>query len=282
MLTKKAYAKINLTLEVLGKRSDGYHQITSVMQAVDLCDTLTFEPAPDVTLACNVRELESPDNLCLRAAHLLRKATGYSGGVTVQLTKRIPIAAGLGGGSSDAAATLLALNELWQLRLSKEKLLSLARELGSDVSFFLYGGTTLAEGKGEKITPLPPCPDLWVVLLKPPFSIPQKTARLFSSISTSNYAQGQATRAMTEALRKGAKDFPQLLFNTFDTVAPKVFMGLEEYCRLFLQAGAPFVHLCGTGPTLFTLIQEEAEARKIHSALASKWAETYLCRTRRG
>ncbi len=158
-LVLKAYAKINLTLEVLGRREDGYHDIVSILQTIDLHDTLTLEPAQDMALECDQSELEGPDNLVLKAAALLREATGCHQGARLKLQKGIPLAAGLGGGSSDAAAALLGLSRLWGLGLSAEKLMPLAAKLGSDVPFFLYGGTAMAQGRGEIVRPLPPAGD---------------------------------------------------------------------------------------------------------------------------
>src|SRR4030042_180950 len=155
MIPLKAYAKINLTLEALSKRPDGYHEIASVRQATSLADTLTFEPAETLDFNCDVPELQTGDNLVLKAARLLKEISGYKKGARINLTKKIPLAAGLGSGSTDAAATLVGLNKLWGLNLSRAKLLELAAKLGSDVPFFLYGGTALAQERGEQGTPLP-------------------------------------------------------------------------------------------------------------------------------
>src|SRR5688500_15047283 len=136
-LTLTAHAKVNLTLEVLGKRADGFHDIRSVMQRISLADTLTVERAEGLTLTCSDPGLEGPENLVWRAAELLRTECGVAEGAALRLEKRIPVAAGLGGGSSDAAAALRGLNELWRLRLSGERLWELGARLGSDVPFFL-------------------------------------------------------------------------------------------------------------------------------------------------
>ncbi|GAG13405.1 unnamed protein product, partial [marine sediment metagenome] len=166
-LTLPAYAKINLTLEALAKRADGYHEIVTVLQTVSLVDTLTFEPGESLDLSCNIPSLQSADNLVLKAASLLKEKTGCLKGASIRLTKGIPIAAGLGSGATDAAATLVGLNRLWELNLPPQRLMELAANLGSDAPFFLCGGTALAKGRGEKVTPLPPAPELWMVLLRP-------------------------------------------------------------------------------------------------------------------
>ena len=174
-------AKVNLTLEVLGKRDDGYHEIASVMQAVSLFDTLTLSLAEDVQLIADVPELGTRDNLVYRAAELIKRVKRVDEGVEIRLNKGIPIAAGMGGGSSDAAATLLGLNLLWGLSLDTKELEGLAAQLGSDVPFFLSGGSALAEGRGERITPLPaPRPHGWSSLSNQTSSItrpPQPTRR---------------------------------------------------------------------------------------------------------
>jgi len=159
-LTLPAYAKINLTLEALAKRADGYHEIVTVLQTVSLVDTLTFEPGESLDLSCNIPSLQSADNLVLKAATLLKEETGCLKGASIRLTKGIPIAAGLGSGATDAAATLVGLNRLWELNLPPQRLMELAANLGSDVPFFLCGGTALAKGRGEKVIPPPPAPEL--------------------------------------------------------------------------------------------------------------------------
>ena len=142
-LTLKARAKVNLTLEVLGRREDGYHDIASIIQTIDLCDTLSLEPADSILFECDKPELQSQDNLALKAAYLLKASTGYDGGARITLLKGIPVSAGLGGGSSDAAATLTGLNTFWGLGLPLDELIPLAAQLGSDVPFFLHGGTAM-------------------------------------------------------------------------------------------------------------------------------------------
>src|SRR5262249_43935983 len=161
------------TLDVLGTRKDGYHQLASVMQTIALADTLALTPRSDDALECicDLDELQTDANLALRAAHLLR-GTGYMGpGVTVELSKGIPVQAGLGGGSSDGAAALVALNHLWRLGLDTGRLEELASSLGSDVPFFVHGGTALIQGRGEVVHPLPDAEPLWLVLAKPAISL---------------------------------------------------------------------------------------------------------------
>ena len=163
----RAYAKINLTLEVLGRRNDGYHEVVTILQNVGLYDVLHIEPAPSMYLTCSADRLEGEDNLVWRAAARLRAVASVGDGARIHLEKHIPAAMGLGGGSSDAAAALVGLSTIWDLSLSARQVASIAAELGSDVPFFLVGGTAKAEGRGEQVSPIPAIPQRWVLLLCP-------------------------------------------------------------------------------------------------------------------
>ena len=215
-------------------------------------------------------------DLAYRAARLLWDEVGVAKGAAIRLEKRIPVAAGLGGGSSDAAATLLGLDRLWGLGLGAAGLHPLAARLGSDVPFFLYGGTALMEGRGERVTPLPmPQGDLAVVLLHPPIAIPEKTASLYRALPSTAYTHGEATRALVRCLRDKQPLRGDALVNDFDAVALGSFSGLAEYRRAFEGAGASDVHLAGTGPTLFAVAPWE-QAEGISRRLLSRGYEAYL------
>ncbi len=267
MITMRAHAKINLTLEILGKRDDGYHDIASILQTVSLHDTLKFEESDGVTLGCDRPELATPDNLVLRAAHLLRDYAGVSRGAAINLDKRIPVAAGLGGGSSDAAATLLALNRLWGLELPNADLQPLAAEIGSDVPFFLYGGTGRVFGRGERVEPLPPADLRWAVILTPRIDVPNKTAAMFSRIGPMSYTNGGLTRKLAARLGSKGDTPPQFLFNAFDDVARESLPGLDEYWDTFHAVGAREIHLCGAGPSLFAPVSTRHHATAIQLLL---------------
>ncbi|KKM66604.1 hypothetical protein LCGC14_1479540 [marine sediment metagenome] len=259
-LQHDACAKVNLTLEVLGKRPDGYHQVASVMQTIELRDRLRFAPAGQISLTCNLASLETPDNLVLRAAALLQQHTGCEQGAEIHLEKAIPQAAGLGGGSSDAAVTLRGLNTLWGLDLGLEELRSLGASLGSDVPFFLQGGTALAEGRGELVKPLQPLPPVLFVLVVPQVEIPHKTAALYGHLSPAHYTGGEATQAVRRSLEEGRRPAGELLFNAFEAVAFGLFPQVEECRRAFLAAGAPWVRLAGSGPALYTFMTSAVKA----------------------
>ena len=283
MLTVLAPAKLNLTLEVLAKRPDGFHEIRSVIQAINLCDSLHFRLSENIEFNCADPNWIPAESLVSKAVSLLQKTTGCSRGVTIEVNKRIPLVSGLSGDSSDAAAVLRGLNQLWGLGLSLPEFLELASQLGSDVAFFLYGGTALVKGRGEVVTPLPPFPHMWVVLMLPP--VPRmlgKTERLYASLKPSHYIDGQITDGLVALLTgrslKGER-LVSTLFNVLEDVALDNFAGLGEYRQQFLKAGAQEVHLAGSGPALFTLVKDKAQAEKIYHNLQQQGLESYLTET---
>jgi 4-diphosphocytidyl-2-C-methyl-D-erythritol kinase len=281
-LVRLAYAKINLCLEIIGKREDRYHDITSVMQIVDLSDTLTFSENDELTLACDDARLakEGEGNLILKAARLLRETGGVREGAHIELEKRIPVAAGLGGGSSDAAATLRGLSEHWGLRPGKEDLMNLAIQLGSDVPFFLAGPTALVEGRGERVTRIPSPPPGWVVLVCPEYRLKDKTRRLYESLTRNDMSEGIVTHQLIAALIAGEFPRSNLLYNVFERAASGVFEGLDRTRGTVTRASGRDVHLSGSGPTLYTLYQarEEDKARKVNDALGAAGLRTFLAR----
>jgi len=280
MLTVLAPAKINLTLEVLAKRQDGFHEIRSVIQTINLCDSLSFQLSQDITFEPDMPDWIAEESLVSRAVSLLKETTGCSEGVTVEVKKRIPMMSGLGGDSSDAAAVLRGLNQLWGLNLSKDKLLELARQLGSDVAFFLYGGTALVEGRGEIVTPLPPLPHRWVVLAIPPVPrLPGKTKQLYESLGANHYTDGQITQRLAEELKAGGEFTSSLLFNTFENVAFTSFAGLDVSRSHFVKIGAADVHLAGSGPALFTVVKDKDKAEELCILLQNQRLEPYLTET---
>lgn len=270
-------AKINLTLEVLGRFPDGYHRIASVMQTVSLADILSISLDRDIIFECDRPGLSGPDNLVVQAAALLKESTDYRGGAHLRLAKKIPEAAGLGGGSSDAAAALRGLNAVWNLRLSRRRLAELAVRLGYDVPFFLVGGTALAGGRGERMRSLPGPGALWLVLVKPPLSLPQKTATLYRALTDSEYTSGRHTSLLAKVLRAGETVSDGMLFNVFEGIARSAFPGFQEYVELLLAAGATAAHLAGSGPTIFAIFSEKAEAQSVLGKLSG--IEAYLACT---
>jgi 4-diphosphocytidyl-2-C-methyl-D-erythritol kinase len=280
MLTILAPAKLNLTLEVLSKRADGFHEILSVIQSINLCDHLRFQLGKEMVFRCDDASWLAEKSLVSRAASLLKETSGYLKGATIELSKKIPLLSGLAGDSSDAAAVLRGLNKLWELAFSPGELAQLASQLGSDVVFFLFGGTALVQGRGEIVSPLPPLPDMWVVLLIP--TLPRssgKTGRLYASLKTSHYTNGQMTEELVSSLTRGEAVTSPRLFNVFENVAYNSFDGLDDYRSRFLKAGAGSVHLAGSGPALFTIAKERAQADKIYNNLKKQGLEAHLVET---
>ena len=275
MLTVYAPAKINLVLEVLDKYDD-YHQISSIMQAVSLYDVLKFQLAGGMSFECSEASLEQ-GNLVTRAAVILKKTTKCDKGVRIRLRKNIPWGVGLGGGSSDAAATLLTLNKLWGLELSLSELARLAFKLGSDISFFIYGGTALVEGKGERVTPLPSLHKAWFVLLAPSLpKIKDKTRQLYGKLNDSYYTEGEYVGSALLSLRQKRTIAPRFIFNVFEKVAFDFFPELAEYKRIFEQVGARTVHMTGSGPCLFTSVSRKEKAESLCLRLRGQGLECYV------
>jgi len=283
MLTVLAPAKLNLTLEVLAQRPDGFHEICSVIQTINLCDSLRFQLSRNIEFKSSMPDLIPEDSLVSKATSLLRQVTGCSNGATIEVTKRIPLVSGLGGDSSDAAATLRGLNKLWGLGLSSPELLELASQLGSDVAFFVYGGTAVVWGRGEMVTPLPPLPPMWVVVMMPPVPrMERKTERLYASLDPGHYTDGQVTDRLVALLTGSSLKGERLvsnIFNVFDDVALACFTGLGEYWQQFMKVGARQVHLAGSGPALFTLIEDKAQAEELYLCLQQQGLESYLTDT---
>ena len=281
MLTVLAPAKLNLTLEVLAKRQDGFHEIRSLVQAINLCDTLRFRSSEGVEFKCDNSDWVAEESLVSRVVSRLQEAAGCARGVTIEVDKRIPLVSGLGGDSSNAAAVLRGLDRLWELGLSQQELLGLAAQLGSDVAFFLYGGTALLEGRGEIVTPVSPLPHMWVVLVIPDVPrLPGKTKRLYDSLQESHYTDGQITRRLVKKLKTGGELDPSLLFNTFENVAFTArFSDLSVYRGHILKLGAADVHLAGSGPALFALMEDKKQAEDLYLRLQQQKMESYLVDT---
>jgi 4-diphosphocytidyl-2-C-methyl-D-erythritol kinase len=276
MISVRAPAKLNLVLEILGKRSDGYHNISSIMQTVDLCDELSFEHADELALKCTARELEKDYNLALKAAQVLKQKCGYRKGATISLKKNIPWDAGLGGGSSDAAVTLLALNRLWSAGCSKDELKKLGAEIGSDVPFFIESGTCLAEGRGERLTALPGMHQAWFVLVVPDVKLPPgKTAAMYKMVGPALITGGEYTSAALNALAKEYRLRGQYLYNAFDILALKAYPGIDVCLDSFKRAGAEHVHMAGSGPVLFTMLEEKSRAETLAAKMKSMQFKTF-------
>lgn len=264
----KGYAKINLTLDVLGKRDDGYHEVAMIMQGIELHDLITLEKRQTgITLEINVPELSSgPDNLAYRAATLLQKDFPDIAGVHIKLTKEIPVAAGLAGGSTDAAAVLLGLNRLYDMGLSLDDLRTYGARLGSDVPFCLHPLTGLATGRGEMIRELPPCPPLWLVLVKPPFGV--STKEVYGHLKEVIIKERPSLKRALAALETGDLGLLyQSMANVLEYATFDLYPELRDWLEELRDLGAKKAMMSGSGPTLIAFMENESEAKE----LASCW-----------
>jgi 4-diphosphocytidyl-2-C-methyl-D-erythritol kinase len=262
-VTTIAPAKINWTLEVLGKRADGFHEVRTILQTIELHDEVSVEASDRVAVSYAGRPAPREDSV-RRAADSFAAESGL--GATISVTKQIPVSAGLGGGSSDAAATLRSLAAVWGIN-ENDRLPDYARALGSDVTFFLTGGTALAKGRGEVVTPLPDVSETWMLLVVPPISITGKTRRMYSSLRPGDFSDGSNTMQVAERIREGKPIGDDLMCNAFERAAFEAFEGLEKYREWMMAAGARRVHLAGAGPSLFALASGEAEARAMRARI---------------
>lgn len=267
----RAYAKINIGLRILGKRTDGYHNIETVFHQIDLYDELSLEPAETVRLTTTSSEVPSDStNLCLRAVQLFREHTGHREGIDIRLVKRIPVGAGLGGGSSDAAAVLVALNKLWKMGMQARELESLAARLGSDVPFFVQGGTAAGTSRGEVLDQFNVSVPYWILTVTPPIHI--STAWAYSKVQSEAKTDAAPLRTLVEnnmtepgKLHAGIRnDFEELVFQSH----PEIRHLKDKLERV----GAIFAQLSGSGSSVFSFFRDGATARFVTAELGSAFA----------
>lgn len=267
-LLVKAPAKINLSLDVLFKRPDGYHEVEMIMTTIDLADRLELSLLESKEIHILSHNRFVPDdqrNLAYQAAKLLQERFSVEKGVAIKIEKNIPVAAGLAGGSSDAAAALRGLNKLWQLGLSLDQLAELGAEIGSDVSFCVYGGTALAKGRGEIISPLPSPPTCWVVLAKPFIGV--STAEVYRQLNLDGIKHPN-TEKMIEAIKEGnyagvCANLGNVLEEVTFKLHPEVALIKEQMKRF----GADAVLMSGSGPTVFGLVQHDSRMQRVYNGL---------------
>lgn len=267
--TQRAYAKINIGLDVLRRRADGYHEVKMIMQTVDIYDELVLErrKEPGIELRMDNRELPSGgDNLICRAADLLFREKKITGGVNISLTKRIPIAAGMAGGSADAAAALRGVNELFDMGYSLTELQALGVGLGADIPYCLAGGTMLSEGIGEILTPLPAPPAAHLVIAKPDINV--STAFVYGNLHADSLAWHPDIDGMIAALQKGDLDgITGRLGNVLETVTVKAHPVIEQIKELLRKQGAENALMSGSGPTVFGIFKEKETAARAAEAV---------------
>lgn len=265
LLTLSANAKINLTLDILGTREDGYHEVAMIMQEISLHDTLSMgkiNQGISLTIAIEGQKGTLPadeSNLCWKAAALVQKEYNLQEGVEIHLTKRIPMAAGLAGGSADAATVLKGMNHLFRLGMTEARLCELGARLGSDIPFCIMGGTMLATGRGEVLTRLPSFPRLSVVLAKPPVGV--STAWAYKTYDAGYDGPHPDNEAMLEAIHGGdAHKAASLLCNVLEGVTESEHPVIADYKRLMMEHGAMASMMSGSGPTVFGLVREKQQA----------------------
>lgn len=277
-----ARAKLNLTLDVLGRRPDGYHDLRMIMQSVDLCDTLSMEftEGEGITVETGLCFLPNDErNLAAKAARAFFAHTGQERGLSIRITKRIPVCAGTAGGSSDAAAVLRALNEMTGAGLSLRELARIGESVGSDVPYCVLGTTALAEGRGEILTPLPRLPACWAVLCKPSFSV--STPELFRRMDSHRIGCRPDTEGVLAALERGdLREAARRMYNVFEDVLPERHRRtVDEIKAALIAEGALGACMSGTGSTVFGLFGDEETAGKAYALLREQYSETFLCRT---
>lgn len=317
----KAPAKLNLGLEVLGWRDDGYHELATIFLAIDLCDELVLS---EVAGACphpptppprghparragrggpstesgfeqgqcfsgevsfderpGGREFVEEPNLALRALRVFGEEAGLRGGARVSLKKRIPVAAGLGGASSDAAAVLVAARELWGVEIGDEQVAEIAARLGSDVPFFLQGGCALGRGRGEELTALPVPEDLWFVAVAPEVTVPRKTATLFANLEPGDFSDGSRIEVQAARLRDGLGLDAGLLGNAFARALYRIVPELGSLQGMMREAGAETVAITGAGPAHYAVVEDGPAAERIAARLRQRlgdWARVFVAR----
>ncbi|GBF11407.1 4-(cytidine 5'-diphospho)-2-C-methyl-D-erythritol kinase [Tepidibacillus infernus] len=277
---EKAPAKINLTLDVLGKRDDGYHEVEMIMTMVDLSDRILLEDLEDdqIILETNSGIIPNDErNLIYKAAHLLKSTYQIKKGVRVFLEKNIPVAAGLAGGSSDAAATLRGLNRLWNLHLTSNELMELGGKIGSDVPFCVVGGTALVKGRGEKVTPIVSPPPGWAILAKLPISV--STADIYGALNWQDIKEHPNTDQMIIALKDHNFDgITKNLFNVLEEVTFRLYPSVKYLKEQIEGFGADGVLMSGSGPTVFALVNKESRLNRIYNGLRGFCKEVYVVR----
>ena len=277
-----AYAKINLGLDILGKRADGYHEVSMIMQSVGLCDEIVISPGSGegkITISTNIPGLScGSDNLAYKAAALLAKHAGIIPNVHIALNKKIFLAAGLAGGSADAAAVLRGLNKYWQLHLENHELEGLAALLGSDIPFCIEGGTMLATGRGEVLTKLADLPEAIVVLAKPR-NLEVSTAWVYQHYNRGRVVQAPCIWQLQDRLAAGAPALVPYMGNVLETVTIPAHPVIASIKAAMLGAGAYFALMSGSGPTVFALAHNQETATRILAALADFDVETAITST---
>lgn len=276
----KAYAKINISLDVIGKREDGYHLLKMLMQNIDLYDVLNFNKVKSgININCNKSYIPTNEkNLVYKACKLFMDTYDIKDGIDVYINKNIPVAAGLAGGSADAAATLLAINELFQINATTKELIELGLKIGADVPYCIIGGTALCEGIGEVITSLKPFKNHILVVLKPSFGV--STKDVYESIDVSKIFKHPSTEELIEAMNEDDVRFVSSnMKNVLENVTLRKYPVLRTIKKEMYEAGALGTMMSGSGPTIFAFFEDMLKAQRCYDKMKLKYKEIYITRT---
>ena len=279
-IIEKAPAKINLGLDVLHKREDGYHELEMVMSSVDLADRLVFERLPEDKIIVETNKAFLPidkRNNVYQAAAILKERYGITEGIKISITKSIPVAAGLGGGSTDCAAALRGMNRLWELNLSMEELISMGVEVGTDVPYCLYGTTAYIAGKGEVVEPLVPMPQCWVVLVKPRISV--STRKIFQQVDMEQLSHPDMKKLSEAIVEQDYQKMLTYMGNSLEDITIPKHPVIQQIKDRMMKYGADVALMSGSGPTVFALCQKHSRAQRIVNGLKGFCEEVYLVRT---
>lgn len=276
-LTQTACAKINLTLDVLGKRPDGYHDLRMIMMEIPLCDTVTLEKSDRISVSTNLKFLpNNQKNIAYQAAEQFFAETKIQGGVDIRIEKKIPVSAGLAGGSTDAAAVLKGLNQMYDAGLSLETLQRIGNRIGKDVPFCLQGGVALAEGTGEQLQSLPGLPECYLVLVKPQY-INVSTKEIFSALKASKIELHPDTAGTISALQEGnLNGVCRRMYNVLEEVTVKKHPIISEFKSIMLEYGALGSVMSGSGPSVFGIFDSFDQAKQAEEKLLTLDKQVYL------
>lgn len=276
----RSYAKINLALDVLGKKADGYHDVKMIMQTISLFDLVIVDKAyRDITVNTNLRYLPNNDkNIAYKAAQLFLEKTGINGGARIIIHKNIPVAAGLAGGSGNGAAVLCAMNKLYNAQLTVEELCKLGEQLGADVPYCIIGGTQMAEGIGEILTPLPPMKKTTVLIVKPPINV--STGSVYEQIDGAPIEKRPDTDKIIGALRAGNTALvAENLCNVMEAVTAKMYPVIGGIKNKMLRNGAIGAVMSGSGPSVFGFFDDDEKAKMSHDSFAYQYKDVFLAKT---
>ncbi|WP_373717986.1 4-(cytidine 5'-diphospho)-2-C-methyl-D-erythritol kinase [Jeotgalibaca porci] len=278
---ERAPAKINLTLDVLYRRDDDYHELEMIMSSVDLADYLTFTPLEEDKIEVFTNKAFLPvdqRNHVYQIIKLVKERYNIREGMLVEIEKKIPVAAGLGGGSTDAAAALRALNRIWELNMSVQEMIELGMQVGTDVPYSIVGGTAFVSGRGEIVTPINPMPSCWVVLAKPRISVSTKT--VFRALEVERLDYIPKSRIVADAIEIGDyKGMVDNLSNALEAVTFERHPKLRQLSERMERYGMDGVTMSGSGPTIIGFSQNYSRAKRVYNSLRGFCEEVYITRT---